>query len=363
MRLILKNFKKLVVQHTGLFLLLFFSIAFSVFGVLFLSGYSAYSHYNGLEQNRCELTVYLIPGSPKEEVASLAQALSENAFSSYTTLTAFCEELPKTSFTTLEEGERPTFPMVGRQDGSLAKGLLLGRFFEEGENAPALLLSETAAAFLSLADPLAQQVEIDQVSYTVVGILWNTLDTVYYVPLTYYLAEKTTNLFKATYGAPIARSEVEALIGQYEQVVSSYVWEDHSSLFGDTDFLMAFMQVLLLFLFVFLNIIVLLLFWQRLYRRQYAVYRLCGIGRKQAFCCVFGQIGMMALLGTLFGTALYIFFLPLFERLEIVRETLSDCLIIGSTVFLLILLFAIPISLHAARIMCRSDGRGRTHGS
>lgn len=44
MRLILKNFKKLVVQHTGLFLLLFISIAFSVFGVLFLSGYSAYSH-------------------------------------------------------------------------------------------------------------------------------------------------------------------------------------------------------------------------------------------------------------------------------------------------------------------------------
>ena len=38
MRLILKNFKKLVVQHTGLFLLLFISIAFSVFGVLFLSG-------------------------------------------------------------------------------------------------------------------------------------------------------------------------------------------------------------------------------------------------------------------------------------------------------------------------------------
>lgn len=331
--LIKNNLLKLIQHHFGLFLIVILSLAFSTFGVLFFSGYFAYSYYSIIGINNCEIQIDVKPESSKKEIARLITELSSSDFSSITSMTV-SDGNPQNSLD-VEISSKP----IGKTYFDNTKGLLTGRSFTKNENNPVMLLSEDMAASLEIPNPLMSSITVDSIDYTIVGILLNAEPT-YIIPTQYYIQHYPVTKIKSSYLSEMPRDSITKLLDNFDSIVSSCNVVFVGSPFLSEDFIVELVQILLIFSFTFLNIASVIMLWQKLFGRQYSIYWILGCPYKLAIGCIFIQILIIILIGILLGLGIHLLLLPIFINFSLINERISDCLVISGFVFFLTFIFA-----------------------
>lgn len=332
--LVKKNILKLVQQKTILFLIILISFAVSVFGVLFYSGYFAYSYYDSLKGEVCSVEVLLRPLTSSEnvrEIISDATKLSPEAVISVIAADG-----------DINNNYVPgnTIPIIGKYSTFEKEQVLLGRYFDKNENEAVVLLSEMCASIIGIPNsPIAKIITIGQKDFSIVGVLFNS-ELAYILPLDYYIDNYPVTKISVLYNQNISFAEMQSINKEHSDSIADYTFVKQKSPFLSISFLPSLIQILLVYSFTFINILLVILLWQQCCLEQYKIYYICGIQEKQLFFTILFQIINTSLIGIIIGLVSYIGLLPLFESLSIVRESLFDCLIIVGIIVMIVIVFS-----------------------
>lgn len=334
--LLKNNLKKLIYEHRGVLLIVILSMIISTFGVLFFSGYYAYSYYSLTDKENCKITITLNSESTNEEISNLLLELTQPKFASITSLTVSEGEPPQIGSSELSTS------IIGKKYFDNER-ILVGRHFKENENEPVMLLSENMLSTLGIEEPFVEDITLDSISYSIIGVLFNS-EPAYIIPIPFYLQHYRVTNICAVYASIPEKDYINDFVISNQSVISSYNVEFFSSPFQSPGFLAEIIQIFLIFSFSFLNIVSVIIFWQKLFSKQYSIYHICGCTKTMITGCISLQIMIVSIVAIMIGLALYLFFLPLFIQLSIVYESVSDCLIITGIVFIITFIFTIILS-------------------
>ena len=300
--LLKNNFKKLIYQHKGLLLIVVLSMMISTFGVLFFSGYYAYSYYSITDKENCKITITLNSESTNEEISNLLLELTQGEFASITSLSVSEGELPQIGASELST------TLIGKKYFDNER-LLIGRHFMDNETEPVMLLSENMLLTLGIEEPFVEDITIDSISYSIIGVLFNS-EPAYIIPIPFYLQHYRVTNICAVYANIPEKDYINDFVISNQSVISSYNVEFFASPFQSPEFLAEIIQIFLVFGFSFLNIVSVIIFWQKLFSRQYRIYHICGCTQTMITRCVSLQIMIVSMVAIMLGLALYLSFLP-----------------------------------------------------
>jgi hypothetical protein len=329
-----QNILKLIHQKKILFWIIIMSFAVSVFGVLFYSGYFAHSYYGSREGEVCSVNIRLHPLLPEKNVNDIISDII-GLFSEAVVSVIVSDGDINSNYTAGN-----IIPIIGKYSTLEKEQVLLGRYFHENENNPVALVSESCAAVLDISEfPINEIVTADQNKLSIIGILFNA-EYAYITPLNYYIENYHVTKISVLYNQNVSNSDIQQLIKKYNGSITNYTYQKQTSPFLDKTFLPLFIQILLIYSFTFINIMLVIALWQQHCLRRYKIYYVCGIQDRQLSFTIMLQIIFTSLLGILIGFASYLGLLPLFERLEIVKESFFDSLLIVCIVLLLVIAFS-----------------------
>lgn len=337
--LLKQNIKKLIKEQRTMFLIIVLSLTVSSFGVLFLSGFFAYSYYASSGNKGCSIQIELAKNTPSLVIENLISNLTTDTFLSVTVSDG---EVPKTLDTNAE------ISVIGQYSNSDKQKILTGRYFLPKENAPVIVMSETYATTVGLTSPLSQSIILGSTQYSVVGILFNA-EPAYIIPVDYYIQNYPVTNIVMSYSHEVNDATLLNAIRPYSSNIIKQSITHQKSPFLSSDFVSPLIQILLMFSFTFLNIAIVISLWQKYFLRQYSIYYICGCTELDIIVIIILQIMLLSLVGLLLGLGTYVMMLPLFSKLSLINETLSDCLIITGLLFCLILVFAIILSIRIVR--------------
>ena len=310
------------------------SFTVSVFGVLFYSGYFAYSYYDSLEGEVCSVNISLPPLISSEKVYDIISGITQVSSDAVISITVSEGDI-NDNYTIGN-----LIPVIGKYSIQEEEKILLGRYFNENENNPVVLVSEGCAAILGISDaPINEILTIGLSKLTIIGILLNS-EYAYITPLDYYIENYPVTKISIVYNQNITNKEMQLIISEYGDAIADYTFRKQTSPFLNKTFLPSLIQILLIYSFTFINIMLVLSLWQQYCLERYKVYYVCGIQDKQLFFNIVLQIVIVSFFGILIGSVSYLVLLPLFEHLSIVKESFFDCFLIVCIVLLLVITFS-----------------------
>lgn len=343
--LITHNIFKLISRKSILFAIIVSSLAVSTYGALFFSGYFSYSYYDTLQGEVSNVCISLSPTSTPEEVNELLDSIipisSEDVISVTVSDGAINNDyLP---------GNR--IPVIGKYSKTEKAQLLLGRYFQEGEDCPVVLLSESCASTLDVPDmPLSTYLNLEDVQYEVIGILFNS-DSAYILPVDYYIDHYPVSLINISFGRQLTSDCINDILSR--EHVENVEYTQVSSPFLSTDFLPSLIQIILIYCFTFINIILVIQLWQQESLEQYKVYYYLGASQNTIRVTAFFQILCISVFGVLIGYVLFLITLPILSRQEIVYMSLFDCSFLAVGIVIIIMLFSVRYCKKLVDGLCR----------
>ena len=338
-----KNIMKLITQKRMLLIIIVLSFAVSVFGMLFYSGFFAYSYYDWLKGEVCRIELSIQNSASVDRVYEIISRISGLSPDAVISIVVSEGEVSKSNYVSGK-----IIPVIGKYDVLEGQQILLGRYFERDEKSPVALLSESCAAVLAIEDnPIGSTIHHEQGDYTLVGILFNS-DYAYIIPVDYYIEHYQVTNITILFNENIERNEVEKVSSDFNEIDDcNYVKQ--ASPFLSTSFLPSLIQILLVYSFTLLNIVLVILLWQKGNHRRYAIYRMCGMRDFHLYLLIAFLITITSFIGMILGYGVYLLVLPVFESLDIVKATLNDYAIITAFVFILVFVFANIYSIRTVR--------------
>jgi len=331
--LVRQSIVELVYQRTVLFLIIVTSFAISVFGVLFYSGYFSYSYYDWLNGEVCRVDLSLQESSSDivANILSSVTGLSEEAVISIVVSDGSISN-------NYVHGN--TVPIIGKYNKLESEQVLLGRYFSVNENDPVVLLSESYAAILDIQDaPIGMIIRHDQNDFLLVGILFNA-EYAYILPIDYYVEHFPVKKISVLFNENVDRTKMKDIAKTFDETISDYTYAKRPSPFLSRSFLPSLMQILLVYIFTLINILLVILLWQKNCQTRYMIYSICGLHDRHLYTLVVLQVTLVSTIGIITGFLAYLIMLPFFEALSIVKAKISDYLIIVGVVVILIVIFS-----------------------
>jgi len=336
------SIKTLIRQKTILFLIIVFSFAVSVFGILFYSGYFAYSYYDSLRGEVCNIEIILEPtafSSTIHEILSNVTSLSRE------TVTSVIVREKNNTIGDYRYGS--TIPVLGKYDVLDKTQVLVGRYFTENESDFVALLSEHFAAQLGIGNtPVGTTIQVGKDDYTLVGIIFNS-ENAYIIPVDCYIDHYNVTSISVSFSENVSQIGMRNIYSAFGDSISSYIFSSRLSPFLSRSFLPSLMQILLIYCFTLANVVLVILLWQKCNLNRYCIYYICGITNKCHILLIVLQIIAVSLFGILIGFMSYISILPLFESLGIVKASTKDYLLIVSYVSIFVLIYSSIYSLRS----------------
>jgi hypothetical protein len=326
-----------------LLIIIVLSFAVSIFGMLFYSGFFAYSYYDWLRGEVCRVELSIRQSTPADRVYEIISSMSVLSPDAVISVVVSEGHMNNNKYVSGKN-----IPVIGKYNVLESEQILLGRYFERDENAPVALLSENCAAALDIEDTqIGMTIQNEQVDYTLVGILFNS-DYAYILPVDYYIDHFQVTSITILFNENIDRHEVEKVNSNFYEIDDcNYIKQ--ASPFLSRQFLPSLIQILLVYSFTLLNIMLVILLWQKGNHRRYAIYRICGMSDFHLHLLIAFLIIFTSFIGMVLGYAVYLMFLPVFESLNIVKATLNDYAIITVFVFILVFIFANIYSIRTVR--------------
>mgnify|MGYP006866773605 FL=1 len=338
-----RNIKALIRHHCFLFTVIILSVVLSSVGIFFYSGYFLYSYYDTVGMDRNHLSIQLQDGTQPEAVSEIIQELTSTGLDQVRKLTAYDNPNMQKNGAYTEQ----SIPAVGVYDKEYEKRLLLGRFFTIQEDAPYVVLSEFMTDVLGFhQSPIGSNVHIGEDEFKVIGMISHSDENGYLIPIQYYINHFPTASIEVTYGSELSRSQLKAIrtsLSQNVNILSCKITSPPSP-FLSSDFMLSFLQIILIFCAAFINIISMLYFWNRLSRQTYQIYSICGSSPGQKFSIILMQTLALMVPSVAAGFLLFTMLLPTFGRLNLVYAAhIENYLLIGA--ILMIIVFCASILL------------------
>lgn len=343
-----RNIKSLIRHHCFLFIVILFSVALSSFGIFFYSGYFLYSYYETTGMNRNHVSIQLQDGTQPQAVSEIIQQLTSIGTDQVQKLTVQeTSDIPKNGSYSAQ-----TLPVIGIYRPEYAKRLLLGRFFTPQENAPSIILSEFITEALEFhQSPVGSSISIGEAEFKVIGMISHSYEDGYLIPMEYYIRHFPTSCIDITYLPEFSRSQLKDIcstLAQNSNILSCEITSP-SSPFLSADFLLSFLQIILIFCAVLINIISMLYFWNRLCRQTYQIYSVCGGSPGQKLGVTLLQTLSLTIPSIAFGFLLFASLLPVLGRLQLVYAShIENYLFIGAV--LMVIIFGASLLLAARNV-------------
>lgn len=331
--LIKHNIWKLIRHRTVLGIIIILSLIVSTFGVLFFSGYFSYSYYDSIIGKTSSLSITITPTSSSQDIQSILNTITNLSGGSINSITLSDGAINN------NYSDGNAIPVIGKYSKTEEEQLLLGRYFHEGENCPVVLLSETCASILGVSNmPLSETLSLADKQFEIIGILFHS-DLAYILPINYYMDHYTANKIDVFFNAHLEKESLRVI--QNLPGVRNAEYSEPPSPFLSAEFIPSLIQILLIYSFTFLNIILVIQLWQQSNMEQYKLYYCLGANLGTITTIASMQIIFVSLFGVLIGYLVFLLLLPTFTSCGIIYATIVDCSVLVIIISAIISLFSI----------------------
>ncbi|MCI8592586.1 MAG: hypothetical protein HFI88_09640 [Lachnospiraceae bacterium] len=288
-----RNLKMMLVSKNKLLFIVFFSIALSVFGMLFYSGYFLYSFYEAGAGGRIEIK--LTDPADRARVAGLVEILEKDG-------------LPLEKLYLTEDGS-DGITVMGGYNREWDDHMLCGRNHTLTEDAPSVIMAEYLVDFVEDGEtPVGMRTEKDGAEFTVSGIVPYTDVECYVLPVRYYAGHYDTDRVTAWYKNNLSPAEGrnlrEAL--QREGGIETLALANSRNPFLSSEFVSEFVQVLLIFSVMVINAFCLAYYWITGFKKKFKIYAVCGARKKDIVKIAVLQTSMLMMGGTMLGNVFFV---------------------------------------------------------
>ena len=285
------NIKKLYREHTLLFLLVIFSTMVSTFGIFFFTSYLA-GYYDSLKNQAGDMLVIeqsisknmgeaLVQGILELDVDLIADIVCEN----------------------VSENISDESTVKGEYHKNYNTRLQCGRLLQIEEDSPVAVIDEFCAEENSFGiSPIGQSIDLYGKEYEIVGVCTITENDEIIIPVAYYLQNFETTQVAITFERSFSkekRHEIEMILEKYG--VMNIAWKSVESPWENVEFWINFVQILMVFVIIAINIFVLIHYLIHKNKRNYCIYSICGGNDKEISAIIFGQIFIHLLMGNICG--------------------------------------------------------------
>lgn len=330
------NLKYMIENGNRLFFIVLTSMSLSVFGMLFYSGYFLYSYYSS--EDGSKITITPAPDSSGEEICRL---LSQLKSAGYTTKQV--QLLPDSSGNGM---------ITGEYNLQWDKDILLGKNYSFEENRPYVIMPEFTVDFVENGEsPIGFQMEEDA-DLHVYGIVPYTETDSCCVPVNYYAMHYPTGKINYRYAEKLDKKTVRMLEGILEnsRVVDSFRIIRSSSPFLSTDFMWQFVQILLIFSVMVINIFCMAYSWIIHFKRNYRIYAVCGAAKTSIVGIIMFQTFLLMSASVLAGNILFFICRILLKNTSLVYQ--QSCLPyveVSALLMVILMIFSVLIAKRAAQ--------------
>ena len=239
--LAINNIRLMLKNKSIMMLIIFTSITLSVLGILFYSGYFLYDYYQSQTENQVE--IYLQKSTQSSDIIRVIEELSLKEKD----ISDMCVSNGK-----LSEGK-----LIGEYNKTWKEHMLVGQCYSINDNRPYLLMAEYQVDNIE-----GYEKPVDN----------------YILPVYYYINNYPTDYIMIKYNNRKNSSKIEKTLAQ-NTIVKKYNMK-RSTPFLSEDFMGAFVQILLIFAAVIINVLCMTYAWLSTFNRKFKIYAICGATKK-----------------------------------------------------------------------------------
>ena len=185
--------------------------------------------------------------------------------------------------------------------------------------------------------PLSEMIPLEDKQCRIIGILFQS-DLAYVLPIDYYIDHFAVSKIDVSFSICLEKESVKT-IDSLPKVIS-VEYSEPLSPFLSANFIPSLIQILLIYSFTFINIILVIKLWQQANLEQYKIYYCLGASTATIVMVAFWQIICISLSGVIIGCLLFLSLLPFFISYGILYVTTIDCLILVIIASVIIMLFS-----------------------
>ncbi len=287
------HLKSMIRSGSRLFYIILLGISVSVFGILFYSGYFLYPYYQAAEGSK--VTIDLKPSAAKREVWEIVSGLE-------------LTDCPVDYVFLLPENPNLA-EMAGGYSSRWNRRLMLGKNYGLNERRPLAVVAEYEVDFVEDGEsPVGKVVNCQGEAFLAVGMVTFTEYDCYMVPVKYYALHGQTASIQYAYQKRLSyaqRNSIQRLLKASDRIEDFQI-ENNRSPFFSSDFMLSFMQILLIFAAIVINVFVMVYFWIIHFKKNYRIYAVCGAGKKEIHKIAMFQTMVLLSFGVVAGNIIFI---------------------------------------------------------
>lgn len=335
--LALYNLKYMIQSGNKLFLIVLFSMTISVFGILFYSGYFLYNYDEASSGSKLSVTVQTQAES--REICNLISEL----------------ELQNIDFqrVNLFPPESEESKIIGEYNLQYNSQILLGENYSLHEERAYIILAEYMVDFIEDGElPIGKHINVDGYDFEILGIVPITDYDYYLVPIDYYAQNFPVEKLEFLFSRKLTKSEEQSIRNLIEdkQFVIDYKIRKSSSPFASSDFITIFVQILLIFVTVIINIFCMTYYWIMHFKKNYRIYAVCGAGTGSIIEMILIQTIIIMFSGVVLGNIIFSVFMAFTTKYELVyQKEYTSYLVVSIVVFSILVCFSFVLAKKATK--------------
>ena len=273
------------------FFIVLISMSLSVFGMLFFSGYFLYSYYES--EMGSKITITLHPGTSGMDVLQLLSQLKTKNY-----------ETQQVKITTEKTDD---FGVTGEYNRQWNKSILNGKNYTLNEDRPYVIMAEYTVDFVKNGEsPIGFRLK-DKEEFQVYGIVPYTENDGYCVPIQYYALHYPTETVRYCYAQKLDKKAVQKIDTTLKNssAVATYHIVRAANPFLSTYFMEKFVQIVLIFSVIIINIFCMTYSWIIHFKRDYRIYEICGADKNCIVGIIMVQTIILMFIGVFTGNFLF----------------------------------------------------------
>lgn len=326
--IIVHNIKNLAKKNRMILSLVIVSTVVSTFGILFYSGYILKNYYDTQSKIQQEMEVTFKEEVNKQQVHEVLKKLINKEKRLIKVQVSDYDQNSHASDTTIimesdKEDENTSVAVMGEYVTTYGKLLEAGRGIKLEEIGPLVLIPEELTNYIEYeVTPINKRFSTGGKEFEVVGVLGYSENDGIIVPVNYYIDHFPVNHLRICYAQALSKENRQALerILIKSQVIEDYQFTKVAFALFSSDFWIEFIQILIIFVVIIINIFVLIYFLMNRMKRSYKIYSICGGSSSRVYKIIVLQTFFLILVGITIGLIVYLCSLSILARYELVYD-------------------------------------------
>ena len=300
--LIIQNFRYMIKKRGGVFGAALISLSVCLCGLLFYAGIAFKIFYN--EKSGGSVDIQISESNPEALISLLNELKHGYGDIEY-----------------IEAYDSGRDDLMGYYNMNFYDCLSSGKAYSLDEDGDVLLLDESKVRLERDGGfVVGKVVNLGDKSYRLIGTLVFSDQDCYMLPIDNFVKNYSTSRLKIGYTNALKRRDVNALKKYLKNsaCVSDVKIVRKKSIFEVSYIVTLFAEIWLMFSVVILNIFAILYYWLVFFKRNYAVYRVCGASNNLNVRMIAIQSMLFVFIGMVIGNLIYMGLLSVISAYDVV---------------------------------------------